>query len=278
MSLRCQVVRTREGALAMLDQLTGEVMHPVVGPLPEAERLYIGPSRLEARLRRSDAANHERSVLTLLDVGLGAGSNASAAYRLAQRLGPGAHRLEIVSFDRSTDALALALQAEHRAAFGLDGAAGEAAAALLRCAEHDAPAAGWRLRVGELPATLALQPAASADVVYWDPFSPRANPELWTVEAFRALRRVCGAGATVHTYSGATSTRAALLLAGFWVGTGPEISRGKFATCAALGPRELEHPLDARWLQRLARSTAPFPPDAPPDALATISALPQFAD
>jgi queuine tRNA-ribosyltransferase len=124
---------------------------------------------------------------------------------------------------------------------------------------------------------LAREPAALADVVFWDPFSPRANPELWTVAAFSALRRLCRGGATVHTYSGATAVRTALLLAGFAVGTGSDVGASKQNTCAATGAQLLDAPLDARFLDRLTRSSAPFPADAPPDALQRLRALSQFA-
>jgi queuine tRNA-ribosyltransferase len=136
--------------------------------------------------------------------------------------------------------------------------------------------ATWELRLGELPGTLAAEPAACADVVFWDPFSPAANPELWTVRSFTALRRLCAEGATLHTYSGATATRSALLLAGFAVGIGETIGPGREATTASTRAANLPRPLDRRWLQRLARSTAPFPSDAPADALEKIRALPQF--
>jgi hypothetical protein len=81
----------------------------------------------------------------------------------------------------------------------------------------------------------------------------------------------------LHTYSGATAVRAALLLGGFAVGLGERISPGKRATCAATSPDLLHEPLDRRWFERLARSSAPFPADAPADALQRIAALPQFA-
>jgi queuine tRNA-ribosyltransferase len=123
---------------------------------------------------------------------------------------------------------------------------------------------------------LSREPEASADIVFWDPFSPLANPELWNFEAFTALRRSCRAGATVFTYSGATRVRAALLLAGFSVGHGAAIRAGKEATVAALAPAVLARPLGRSWLERLARSSAPFPSDAPVDALARVRALPQF--
>jgi queuine tRNA-ribosyltransferase len=182
--------------------------------------------------------------------------------------------LEIVSFDRTVAALALALSPEHAAAFGLDGAAGVAARALLAAGRHVTPRTSWRLVVGELPGALAG--TLAADIVYWDPFSPRANPELWSTAAFTALRSCCADRATVHTYSAATSTRAAMLLAGFAVGAGPSTGTMGQTSVGAMVPDDLARPLDRRWLDRLQRSTAPLPADAPADALDRIAAMPQF--
>ena len=265
--LDCEVVETSLGAPAIRDRVTGEVMHPVVGPAIEASRLYVEPSRLATRLAEPDA-----HPLVLLDVGLGAGSNAIAAWRLSAAMPGTARRLVIVSFDHSVGALALAV--EHAAEFGFEGEAGVAARALLTDRRHETARTSWSFVPGELPETLAQAPLA--DVVFWDPFSPKANPSLWSVAAFTALRRVCRAGATVHTYSGATATRSALLLAGFAVGVGPSTNAGKFGTLAATDRETLAEPLDRRWLERLSRSSAAFPADAPTDALARVAALPQF--
>jgi queuine tRNA-ribosyltransferase len=213
----------------------------------------------------------------LLDVGLGAGSNAAAAFRLSESLTESERRLCIVSFDVSLAALELALGPEHAQAFGLDGSAGAAARALLAEGRYRGARTSWRLSLGDLRSTLELEPRGSADVVFWDPFSPRSNPGLWTCEAFAALRRVCSEEATVHTYSGATSVRSALLLAGFCVGVGENIATGKYATTASLHLEALRLPLDRRWLDRLARSSAPLPVDAPPDAIERIRGARQFA-
>ena len=268
----CEVVTTRSGARAMRDRGTGELMHPVVGPLVEAEKLYVEASRLEARL-----AEKVPEALVLLDVGLGAGSNAIAAWKVSERMPASARRLEMISFDHATSALELALSDEHARAFGFDGAALHAARALLSDGRHETSRTVWRLEAGELPSTLARVPERSSDVVFWDPFSPRATPALWTAAAFTALRRVCRAGATVHTYSAATATRSALLLAGFIVGVGDATSAGKQTTQAGIDIHALPRPLDRRWLERLARSDAPFPTDAPADALARVASRPQFA-
>lgn len=265
-----EVVTTRSGALAMRDRITGQVMHPVIGPLAEAEALYVGPSGLAGRLLAPAS-----EPLVLFDVGIGAGSNAVAAWRASEARATG-RPLEIVSFDRTAAALALALEPEHAAAFGLDGTAGAAARALVADGRHVAPRTTWRLVLGELPGSLS-EATRAADVVFWDPYSPNANPELWSVAAFSALRSCSAGRATVHTYSAATATRAAMLLAGFAVGAGPSTGTMGQTTIAAVDPADLARPLDRRWLDRLRRSSAPLPDDAPADAFDRIAAMRQLA-
>jgi queuine tRNA-ribosyltransferase len=184
--------------------------------------------------------------------------------------------LHIVSFDRTFAALELALRPEHAREFGLTGTTLTACSRLLEHGRAEGEGTVWRASLGELPSTLLAEPPASADVVYWDPFSPRANPSLWNVAAFLALRRLCRDGATVHTYSGATATRTGLLLAGFAVGFGDVLPSGRQATVAATRLEDLARPLDRRWLDRLSRSSAPCSSDAPADAFERIARMSQF--
>jgi queuine tRNA-ribosyltransferase len=268
----CEVVVTRGGARAMLDHSVGEVMHPVVGPLVEAEELYIAPSRLAHRLRTYDP-----DPLVLFDVGLGAGTNAVLAWRVSEARATGdQRRLSIVSFETSLTAFDLALQQEHHEAFGFEGASLEAGKQLLAHGVYETERTSWRLVPGDVHKTLLEQAREQADVVFWDLYSPRAHPGFWTVEAFTHLRRACRSGSSVHTYSSATAVRSALLLAGFAVGTGLSIGEKTQTTVAAVDVNDLALPLDQRWLQRLARSHAGWPSDAPANALELVRALPQF--
>ena len=263
---------TRGGAPVMFDRATGEVMHPEVGPLVEVERLYISPSRLAARL-----CSGESEPLVVLDAGLGAGSNAIAAWRTARDSGARTRQLELISIDRTVEALEVALESEHSAAFGFDAGAASAARALLTEHRHDSTHTNWRLSLGELEQELHRVAAESIDLVFWDPFSPRADPALWSLRVFRALRRICRAGATVHTYSGATATRTALLLAGFSVGYGPSAGeKQKRSTMAAVHHNDLTQPLDRGWLDALRPSSGSFPADAPSDALTRLKQHAQF--
>ena len=271
--MRCEVVITKSGAPAMRDIASGEVMHPGTGPGVEPKELYVSPSRLVERLSDPRAGG---SSLVLLDVGLGAASNAIAAWRVSESLPRTARRLEIVSFDNDLSALALALEPAHAASFGLTSTEGDAyaaASALLRAGRHETERTVWRLSRGDFPERIAAEPAASADVVYWDFYSAKTHPHLWSVSTLGALRRVCRTGATLHTYSTATSFRSALLLAGFAVGTGGRTGLRAETTIAAVDVADLADPLGERWLQRLARSTVSFPAEVGPDPEARAEAL-----
>jgi len=266
---RFEIVLTSLGVPAVRDAVLGEVMHPVVGPAVESERLYVAQSRLRERLAEPGPP------LVLFDVGLGAGSNALAALAAAEGTPGLARRLEIVSFEADTAALALAASEAGAGQLGLAPSAVTAARALLAGGRFESPRAAWRLVPGDVSETLARE-TARAEIVFWDPFSPKANPGLWTLAAFSALRARCGERGAVYTYSTATATRSALLLAGFFVGAGDPSGPKQETTAAATDPSLLARPLDGRWLARLARSSAPFPPDVPRDALERVRAHPQF--
>jgi queuine tRNA-ribosyltransferase len=262
-----EVVRTRGGALAMRSVSAGEVMHPGVGPLVEADQLYVRQSRLEARLLEA------AGPLVVLDVGLGAGSNALAALAASERAPARAARLHLYSFEQDLGALELALASGD--AFGWQGQPAQAARALLARGEHETARTRWRLVKGDALDALAAW-SVPGDIVFWDPFSPRANPALWTVAAFSAARRGAGPRCTLFTYSASTATRVAMLLGGWAVGVGDAIGDKAQTTAAAVEAADLARPLERAWLSRLARPDAPLPSDAPPDALERVRAAPQF--
>jgi queuine tRNA-ribosyltransferase len=265
---RHEVVRLRGGALAIRSLEASEVMHPGVGPLVEARELYVRQSRLDERLLQPGAG-----PLVLFDVGLGAGSNALAAREVSEMAPAAARPLELVSFERDLEPLRLAL--ENAAAFGLAREGEEAARQLLEHGRCDSARTRWRLERGDALEALAREPSR-ADIVFWDPFSARANPELWTVAAFAAARRAAGPRCTLFTYSASTAVRIALLLAGWAVGTGDPIGLRARTTAAAVDVADLARPLDRAWLARLQRPEVPLPSDAPPDAALRAARCAQF--
>lgn len=247
-----ELVTLRNGHRAVRHVGHGEVMHPAVGPWREANRLYVEQLGLAARLAGSAAK------VRVWDVGLGGGANAVAALTCAKSL-PSRAPLEVVSFEVDVKALQLALTDEE--GFPFLGPWRDAAAELLAEGRSEAEGLCWRLERGDLLETMEKAPGP-ADLVFFDPFSPEKNPSLWTRHALRRLRGRCredGAGALLSTYSASTRTRASLLLAGFFVGTGVSVGTKKETTVAATRLESLGRPLGSEWLARWRRSSARAP-------------------
>lgn len=266
---RHELVQIKSGAFAIRSVDAGEVMHPGVGPQREAQELYVDQSRLMARLQEPG-----RASLVLFDVGLGAASNAVAARTAAETTRSA--RLQLVSFEHDLDALYVASQ--HKSAMGIVGENATAIDAVLATGQHHSEYVDWQLRHGDLLTQLTSEPLR-ADIVFWDPFSPKANPTLWTIAAFTAMRRLAGPRCTLYTYSGSTRTRLALLLAGWCVGIGAAIGDKEETTAASIVLADLARPLDRAWLHKRHAPSTPWPTDvsgAPPDVIAQLESLAQF--
>jgi len=266
-----QLVTLRGGARAVRHLGHGEVMHPAGGPWEEAQRLYVEQLRVAERLAVSTD-----QPLRVLDVGLGAATNAAAVLSASN----GAKRsLEVHSLEMDLSPLRLALRAE--GAFPFLEPWREALRALLESGEWRSGPLRWRLLEGDARETIREVPPEQ-ELVLFDPFSPRANPALWTVEFLARVRERCRMeepGALLATYSSATPTRVSLLLAGFFVGAGAPTGYKKETTVASTRLEALAAPLGARWLQRWERSPvrAPHGEQWSPELDARLRAHPQFA-
>lgn len=250
-----ELVTTRSGARAVRHVGHGEVMHPV-GPWVEANGLYVTQTKVAERLRESSD-----EPFRVLDVGLGAAANAVAVLEAARGLGAERGRpLEIVSLELDTTPVQLAL--EDPAGFPFLAPWRDALAVLLAEGRWESQALSWRLLLGDAQGTLD-EADGQFDLVLFDPFSPEANPALWTVDFLRRVRGKAwyqGAqGTLLATYSAATPTRVALLLAGFYVGAGAATGTRQETTLASSQLELLEAPLGARWLERWRRSSARGP-------------------
>jgi tRNA U34 5-methylaminomethyl-2-thiouridine-forming methyltransferase MnmC len=122
----------------------------------------------------------------------------------------------------------------------------------------------WEFHLGDFPALMLAGsktkfPAPHA--IFFDAFSPAKNPVMWTLPVFENLfrnldpDRLC----SLTTYSRSTLVRATLLLAGFFVGTGPATGLKEETTIAANRPELITKLLDQRWLQRAQRSDSAEP-------------------
>jgi len=91
-----------------------------------------------------------------------------------------------------------------------------------------------------------------ADFIFHDPFSPEANPDLWTGEVFRKLAGWSKPGAVLSTYCAASEARGAMCWAGWHVAREQGALGKREMTVASLDPDKLAG-LDRVNEERLAR-------------------------
>ncbi len=271
-----ELVRLANGTHSLHSLAYGETFHPVIGPVAEAEALYVNQLQLRERLQ------HHTGEFVIWDVGLGAAANALTVLRATRDL---ACPIRLVSFDCTTQPLAFALQ--HAAELGYFGGYETQTRAILE--QHAVQfndgthQVDWQLHFGDFPAWLAAEAerrsptrrvagsksqragsetgAPPPHAILFDAFSPAKNPAMWTLPLFTNLfrqldpERPCA----LPTYSRSTIMRVTLLLAGFYVGVGHATGEKEETTIAANTLALLTEPLDRRWLDRARRSHSAEP-------------------
>ena len=250
-----ELVPLASGVQSLRALANGQTFHPVVGPAAEAARLHVGGTRM---IERASSALPAGKEFVVWDVGLGAGANAlaaCAAFADAPKGWPGDVRL--LSFDRTDAALRFAL--ENADALRYPRRHLSNLALLLgegRCTIPNAHGGTlrWTTHLEDFP-TLLTGPGAerlpAPGAIFYDPYSPSVNPEMWTLELFTALRgrQRDDAPCLLTNYTRSTAVRVTLLLAGFHVGIGPSTGEKDETTVAANTPALLERPLSRSWLE-----------------------------
>jgi len=279
-----QLVRLNNGICSVRSLADAETFHPVIGPVAEAEALYVNQLRLRERLQ-----NHTGEFV-IWDVGLGAAANALTVLRATRDI---QCQIRLVSFDHTLEPLEFALK--NAEALGYFGGYETHLKEFLH--EHQVKfqdgrqSANWEFHHGDFPALLRSETLnrkfQTPHAILFDAYSPARNPAMWTLPLFTNLfqmldpQRPCA----LPTYSRSTILRVTLLLAGFFVGVGHATGEKEETTIAANDLSLLAEPLDARWLERARRSHSAEPMVEPvyriaplsDESWAKLSAHPQFA-
>lgn len=246
-----EIVTTTAGAISIRDNETQEIMHNPVGPWLEANTLYVEQSKLRKKLQQPGSEE-----LVVFDVGLGAAANALATLHCFREFST--RKLRLISFEKNLELLRFALS--HSGRFAHFGGFESAIESILRTKRWEEKNLVWDLRQGDFLECIEKE-NEEAHIIFFDPYSPRKNREMWTTDCFKKISKRTRPNAVLYTYSQATPIRSALLAAGFFVGEGIGIGLKETTTQAARHLRDLQAPLDERWLARFKSSHTPYPLD-----------------
>ena len=283
-----RLVQLANGVHSVHSVAERETFHPVIGPVAEAEALYVRQLRLVERFREHAAESAEPFVLW--DVGLGAAANALTVLRALREV---RGNIRLISFDHTIEPLRFAVA--HSKELGYFEGYETIAASLAQTGsparefQNGANKTLWTLHLTDFPTLLTdprAQKLAKPHAILFDAFSPAKNPAMWTLPLFTNLFRLLDPNrpCALPTYSRSTMLRVTLLLAGFFVGAGHATGEKEETTIAANARALLDELLDKKWLERAHRSTSAEPLNEPayrqaplsPNTWEKLRAHPQF--
>lgn len=220
--MKLSVEKTQDGWATLYLPEQDEHYHSMFGAFEEARWIYI-----ERGFGAMHAIRPAGESLRILEMGFGTGLNAiltvraaEAAGRIVRYTGVEAYPLPDGTIEALGYAPRLAASAETKAAAGAE----IAAYGML----HRLPWSAWRpdlpfVSVSPHFSVCKVQalfqnitwPAAAFDLIYYDAFSPRVQPELWTDEVACRLYAALAPGGRLVTYCAQGRWKKNLVAAGF---------------------------------------------------------------
>ncbi len=204
---------TQDGSFTFFSEEFGEAFHSKQGAKAEAFQKFAVATRLAER-----AIVDRASPLRLLDVCYGLGYNTAAAIETIWTANP----------ECSIEIYGLELDATvPQAAIDLIENWSDSVQEILRDLAfqqaYQSDRLTAKLLIGDARQTILqiAQLGFQADAIFFDPFSPRRCPQLWTVEFFQAVSQCLAPTGRLATYSRSASVRSALLQVGLAIGSIP---------------------------------------------------------
>lgn len=210
--------QTKDGSFTFFSEAFGEAFHSGQGAKSEAFEKF---SQVTALTSLAQAGS-----VRILDVCYGLGYNSAAALETIWQVNPDC-AIELYGLELDPTVPIGAIQPALLDSWTPE--VGEVLVALAQEGQCDRDSLCDR---GSLKARLCLGDARQtiqglvtagfkADAIFFDPFSPRKCPQLWTVEFFRLVANCLAPFGTLATYSRSAAVRSAMQEVGLAIGSIP---------------------------------------------------------
>jgi tRNA U34 5-methylaminomethyl-2-thiouridine-forming methyltransferase MnmC len=215
---------TEDGSHTLFSEMAGQTYHSSHGAVQESRHIFI--SQLMGRCSTvDDQQSGMNGVLSVLEIGFGTGLNALLTAQWARENGV---KIEYTTIELYPLAEGIYRELNYGRLLGDE-------ELFLRLHEMD-----WDVDLQCVTENFAIRKCKSDivewlnsqqstvdgqqlvdnglyDVVYFDAFSPDAQPELWSEEVFRNVYALMKTGGVLMTYCAKGDVRRAMLAAGFKV-------------------------------------------------------------
>lgn len=202
--------KTVDGSFTFFSKEFGEAFHSHQGAKSEAFEKFADVTQL------ADRALGDR--IRLLDVCYGLGYNSAAAIETIWRVNPDC-KIELYALEIDASVPIGAITRELLTSWPP-----EIQTILSELAQTqicDRPNLTAELLIGDGRQTVQTLSALGfhADAIFFDPFSPRKCPQLWTVEFFKLVSACLDTNGRLATYSRSAAVRSAMMAVGLAIGS-----------------------------------------------------------
>lgn len=223
-----RIIITRDGSPSIYSDRFHQHYHNPNGAVSENDHVFIKPSRLADKLRSVEKLN-------ILEIGFGTGLNLLLTAGLHEKAGSQT-RITYQTVEAYPISSKTARELDYEP-FVSSGIELKSIFTSLHPGQNIIPISDMielRLFYGFFD---QFDPESwKADIIFFDAFSPGANPDLWTGEVFRRLKNSSKESVIMTTYCAASMARAAMAWGGWCVARAPGALGKREMTVAALNP------------------------------------------
>jgi tRNA U34 5-methylaminomethyl-2-thiouridine-forming methyltransferase MnmC len=212
MSQDWQPLPTEDGSYTFFSVTFNEAFHSRKGAKTEAFQKFAEATNLAKRAHSG--------YLKLLDVCYGLGYNTAAALEVIWASNP-ACQVEVYGLELDGSVPQATITQDFLKHWTIP--VQQALVAIAKAEPYQTTQIKAALLLGDARKTIQIlnQQNFQADAIFFDPFSPRHCPQLWTVEFFQRVAQCLAPNGYLSTYSRAASVRTALRSVGLCLGTIP---------------------------------------------------------
>lgn len=200
---------TEDGSQTILDEKSGEHLHTKSGAYEEALEKHVKPLKIE-------------DGMAILDYCFGIGYNSYVAMSLHKNL-----KIEAIEYNAEYIKVIPTLKCPQ-----IQELLEQSKELIEKNEMTDKNNNHLKLHIATIQNIMPTLKDNSFDRVFFDPFSPKTQPDLWTEELFKEVFRVLKPGGMLSTYSCARMARDNMKAAGLQVTDGPIIGRRSPSTIA----------------------------------------------
>ncbi len=204
-------VTTHDGSVTFLNEKVGESYHSYTGACEEALKKFCEPAKIRELARTGS--------FRLLDVCFGMGYNSAMAISVALKENADCV-IEVIGLENDQKIIEKIQEVNPPISY-FEKFKKLTPESLSFVDEN----VSVKILLGDANKTVTALEDTSFDVVFFDPFSPKTQPDMWTEELFCEMRRVIKPGAILATYSCARMVRENMVKAGLVYSDGPKVGR-----------------------------------------------------